>query len=146
MRHAKDDDWSANMIRGIWTSLTANRLTAAARDRNWPVSTQAGFERVLLDNVYGAPWETIEHAADASACDLVHLILAIEMGARVLDGSASLPVLNRRSLAFRALRAAEPDRQDRCAEAPADAFVEQDVARLMKRAIGARSGVHRTNE
>lgn len=144
MRHAQDDDRFGNMIRATWTCLTANRLTAAARARGWPVSTRAGFERVLLDNVYGRPWETAESADDASECDLVHLALAIEMGARILEGSASIADLDRRSRAMRAPRAAEPDRADR-AGGSGDSIVEREVARLMKRAVDARSGVRRAN-
>jgi hypothetical protein len=96
--------------RRAWVELVGTVLPAAAAGRGWPVATPAGFERVLLDHVLGAPWESVIGRPSAETACPLDLILALEMGERLCEGSACLCEMNRRSLA---LRAPEP-----CAHGP----------------------------
>lgn len=87
-------------VRRAFEALCSEELPCAARRRGWPVSSAEAFERLLLDHVLDAPWETRLRGPDG-AC-VLDLVLAVEAGARVLEGSLCLSELNRRSLALRA--------------------------------------------
>ena len=49
-----------NTARGAlvarWFALTRERLPALARERDWPVSEDHCFMRILLDNACGGVW------------------------------------------------------------------------------------------
>lgn len=129
------DGCVGSTVRRAWTHLVACALPAAAQGHGWPVSTREGFERVLLDHAVGAPWETRVRRPCADFACLFDLMIAVETGARVLDGAACVSELNRRSLALRAPRGdcAPPRAVD---DAPG---VDRAVATLMRRAIAAQA-------
>lgn len=97
-------------VRGAFATLVNDRLPAASRGRDWPVVGPEGFKRVLLDHAVGAPWEAALPGSGLPAASLLDLIVAIEMGERLVEGSACIVRLNRRSRAARAPEA-EPARQ-----------------------------------
>jgi hypothetical protein len=91
-------------VRGAFHALVSEALPAAARARGWPVASPAAFERLLLDHVLGAPGEAPGPSADAAAASVVDLMLAVETGARLLEGRLCVLELRRRSLARRRTR------------------------------------------
>jgi regulator of protease activity HflC (stomatin/prohibitin superfamily) len=103
---AQDSDFDS-VIRRSWKHLVEQVLPAEADARGWPVATSPGFERVLLDHVLEAPWEEMAAGPGPGAVGVFDLVLAIEIGQRVLDGEIDLSALNRQSLARRAARASD---------------------------------------
>jgi hypothetical protein len=85
-----------------WLELTREAMPAAARSRDWPVSFDHCFQRILLDNAAGCVWyEVIEkRPAYAHASDRL-LAEAVALGERTLAGEEDLRELNRRSLRLR---------------------------------------------
>ncbi len=119
-------------LRGAFATLVNQRLPAAARGRGWPVAAPDGFERVLLDHALGAPWETALPCPSIATATPFDLMVAIEMGERLIDGAACIVRLNRRSLAMRAARARL------CARAPEPDPCQQAVRALIARARAAQ--------
>jgi hypothetical protein len=85
-----------------WLALTREVLPALSRERNWPVSADHCFQRILLDNACGGRW--YDHITGRPAyrhADAAVLDQAIALGEAALAGTADLHALNRRSLAWR---------------------------------------------
>ena len=80
------------------TRLTGQDLPRAAEARGWPVRTPAEFERLLLDHLRDDPARTPQ-----SPPALVDLVLAVEIGERLLAGNLCCHKMNRR------LGCADPD-------------------------------------
>lgn len=87
--------------RRAFVDLVYETLPSAAGVRGWPVTTPAGFERVLLDHVLGAPFETCLTGPSGASAELFDLILAVETGGRMLEGRCCVAELDRRSRAMR---------------------------------------------
>lgn len=119
------------LARRAWAELVTTVLPAAASGRSWPVATPAAFERVLLDNVLGAPWETVIGRPSAETACALDLILALEMGERAREGLACLSEMNRRSLALRASHTGEPC-PTVCGGRPEPQIDDLDVAALRR--------------
>lgn len=134
MRRQNDGTDLAGTARRAWAELVGEVLPAAARSRGWPVTTPSGFERVLLDHVLGAPWETVIGRPSARTAGALDLIFALEMGERVREGSACLSEMNRRSLALRAPRTGAP--RDR---GPTRDAGDPDVSALLRRAMRSQA-------
>jgi hypothetical protein len=67
-------------VRRAFARLVGDELPRAAAARGWPVRTADEFERLLLDHVQdGAPGD--------GGC-LFDLVLAVELGERLLTGKA----------------------------------------------------------
>jgi hypothetical protein len=109
MRDIGEDGDFAGQVRRAFRELVCEALPAAARSRGWPVARPADFERMLLDHVCGAPWETAVPGGRAGAVCPLDLALAVETGARVLEGSACLGEIARRSGTMRAAACDAPD-------------------------------------
>ncbi|MEO0620434.1 MAG: hypothetical protein AAFZ01_14285 [Pseudomonadota bacterium] len=93
-------DW----LRDRWRRLFERELPRAAADRDWPVSADHCFARILLDNACGCPWrEIIRPPAWRNAQPHI-LLTAIVTGERVLTGDADLDALNDQSLRMRGKR------------------------------------------
>jgi hypothetical protein len=135
MRDMPDSLGFDEVVRAAWAALIRDILPAAARGRNWPVGSPAGFERILLDHVLGAPWESLVAAPSGCNADPLDLVLAIEMGERLAAGSASISDLNRRSLALRANRTGTA--RGACDGCGPPSVSEDDAAALMQRAIAS---------
>jgi len=121
-------------VREAFRALVAEALPAAAAARGWPVAAAPDFERLLLDHACGAPWDG-PAGCGAARTSLLELVLAVETGARLLDGGACVAELSRRSLDLRAAACAAP-----CALAPREddqALCDREVRDLMRRAITA---------
>ena len=89
-----------------WLELTRHLLPAAAPDRGWPVRADHCFQRIFLDNACDGVW--YDHIAGRPAyarADPVILDRAVALAEAALAGDADLALLNRRSLAWRKLRA-----------------------------------------
>jgi hypothetical protein len=119
-------------VRRAWAALLAD-LPRAARGRAWPVDSAAGFERILLDHVLDTPWESAISPPSTRNADPFDLVLAIEMGERLLAGTASVSELDRRSLALRAERTGQP--RHCCGPCKAGALADDAAADLLHRAI-----------
>lgn len=85
-----------------WLRLTRAILPALAAGRQWPVSADHCFQRILLDNAVDGRWTdrvvgrpAYRHIADDA------LARAVALGEACVDDTADLPALNRRSLAWR---------------------------------------------
>lgn len=75
-------------VRRAFHRLTSEDLPRAALDRNWPVRTPAEFERLLLDHLR-------DHDDGGAPC-LFDLVMAIEVGERMLAGSLCCSTMSRR--------------------------------------------------
>lgn len=98
-------------VRETWRDLVGIVLPRAAQRRGWAVTGPAALERVILDAVCDGPWE---ETARGTGIGIVELVLAIELGERILVGQVDVADLDRRSIRA---RAAPPD--------------ESEVARLL---------------
>ena len=101
--HAQPLDAPARVaLEARWLDLTRRRMPEAAAARAWPVRFDHCFQRILLDNATGGTWydaiplrPAYRHAPDAVLRE------AVRLGEAALGGTADLPDLNRRSLAWR---------------------------------------------
>ncbi|MBP7001273.1 hypothetical protein [Amaricoccus sp.] len=114
-------------LRRAFGALVGEALPAAARRRGWPVATPAAFERLILDHVLDAPFESALRGRTAGPLELA---MAVELAARMLEGGVSVAAVQARS---RALRAAQPA----FAGTPAARDCAGAVAALMRRAAAA---------
>jgi hypothetical protein len=89
-------------VRRAFTRLTHDELPRAATARGWPVKTPEEFERLLLD-----------HLSDEPGCAkppcTVDLILAVELGERLLAGRLCCVRMSRR---LRCAAARDPRRAE----------------------------------
>ena len=84
-----------------WFALTRDRMPDLAESRDWPVSEDHCFQRILLDNAIGAKWaDQIPAPAYIHAPDEV-MRRAVELGEAAIEGSEDLAALNANSLAWR---------------------------------------------
>ncbi len=91
-------DRFADSLHAAWARMIGQDLPAAAARAGWPVREPADFERILLDRVLGEGW--------AGPADDLDLILALELGGRVLAGEVCPVALDRESRARREVAAA----------------------------------------
>jgi hypothetical protein len=92
-------DGFTDSLHATWARLIGQDLPAAAVRAGWPLREPADFERILLDRVLGAAW--------AGPADDLDLILAVELGSRVLAGAVCPIALDRESRTRREAAAAE---------------------------------------
>ncbi|MFW2829149.1 GCN5-related N-acetyltransferase [Sphingomonas sp. ID0503] len=96
-------DWAS--LERSWLELTRKRLPAEAAARDWPVSADHCFQRILLDNACGGCWyDHISGRPAYAAADSALLLRALHLGEAVLDGNGDLIQLNARSLVWRKQR------------------------------------------
>ena len=89
-------------LRRRWRELVERRLPGVARTRrDWPVSLDHCFARILLDNAAGRPWRELTLPPAWRRMPAPALAAALALGEAVLAGEADLSELNRRSLAWR---------------------------------------------
>ena len=94
-------------LEAEWLALTRETLPALARARDWPVSADHCFQRILLDNAVGGRWYDAVAARPAYRHIATKaLARAVALAHAAIAGEADLRDLNRRSLAWR--RAAKP--------------------------------------
>ena len=89
-------------IEACWLQLTRETLPTLARGRDWPVSADHCFQRILLDHAVGGRW--YDHVAGRPAYAHVAadaLARAIALGEAVATGNADLHTLNAQSIAWR---------------------------------------------
>lgn len=89
-------------LEARWLALTRVTLPALARTRDWPVSADHCFQRILLDHAVGGCW--YDHIAARPAyrhLDDERLAAAVALAERVAAGEADLAAYNRQSLAWR---------------------------------------------
>jgi hypothetical protein len=89
-------------VRRAFVDLVFETLPAAACVRGWPVTTPAGFERLLLDHVLGSPFETRLSGPSGASAGVFDLLVAVEVAGRILEGRCCVAELDRRSRALRA--------------------------------------------
>ena len=102
MRDCGDAKVFEATVRRAFTRLTRDDLPRAAVARGWPVKTPEEFERLLLD-----------HLSDEPGCGrppcMVDLILAVELGERLLAGNLCCVTMSRR---LRCAAARDPRRAE----------------------------------
>jgi hypothetical protein len=81
MQGGKDAVTFEATVRRAYARLTREELPKAAEARGWPIRTSDDFERLLLDHLHDAPGEPRPEPC------LVDLVLAIELGERLLAGN-----------------------------------------------------------
>lgn len=89
-------------LEARWLELTRVTLPALAPTRDWPVSADHCFQRILLDDAVGGCW--YDHVAGRPAyrhLDAAALQRAVATAEAVVAGDADLHLLNRQSLAYR---------------------------------------------
>ncbi len=79
-------------VRAAWRSLVCEALPREACRQGWPMREAPDFERILLDAVTDGP----------GAAGLHEIMLAVELGGRVLDGQTCIRRLDHASRALRA--------------------------------------------
>jgi hypothetical protein len=89
----------ADTLRATWKQLIGQDLPEAAARAGWPLRDPEAFERILLDRVLGEGW--------AGPADDLDLILAVELGGRVLEGKVCPVALDRESRTKREAAAAD---------------------------------------
>ncbi|MEM7662256.1 MAG: GCN5-related N-acetyltransferase [Pseudomonadota bacterium] len=88
-------------VRAKWRRLVEIELPAEAKNRDWPVTEDHCFARILLDNAAGQPWRNaVKPPAWRNAPEEL-LTRAIDLGAACINGTESLQVLNENSLKLR---------------------------------------------
>jgi hypothetical protein len=78
-------------VRRAFARLTSEDLPRAAEDRGWPVRTPEEFQRLLLDHLHeqsGMP--------RGEAASLFDMVLAVELGERLMAGSLCCDRMSRR--------------------------------------------------
>ena len=96
-----NEDAARTNLVDRWFELTRTKMPRLAGDRGWPVRFDHCFQRILLDHAAGGPWrDSIGTPAWRNASDR-QLRDAVELGERVVAGSADLTALNRQSLRWR---------------------------------------------
>ena len=103
MRSPPDQDRAARERH--WLTLTRQTLPDLAHSRDWPISADHCFQRVLLDHACGGRW--YDHIPERPAyrhAPREILEAAITLGEAVAAGSADLRPLNARSLRWRGKR------------------------------------------
>ena len=92
-------------LEAEWLDLTRSRLPALSAARDWPVSADHCFQRILLDHATGGVWyDAIEGRPAYRAASLDVLSRAVALGQRVETGEEPLAPLNRQSLDWRGKR------------------------------------------
>ncbi len=81
-------------VRRAFTRLTSEDLPRAAEARGWPVRTPAEFKRLLLDHLNDMPRPPQPEGTHPCLFDMV---LAVELGERLLSGKLCCATMNRRS-------------------------------------------------
>lgn len=94
MRGSDDPKEFEATVRRAFARLTGQDLPHAARSRGWPVRTPEEFERLLLDHLRDTPADAPRAIPDQPC--LVDLILAVELGERLLAGNLCCATMNRR--------------------------------------------------
>jgi hypothetical protein len=89
-------------LEARWLTITRYALPALAAERQWPVSADHCFQRILLDAAVGGRWydAIVGRPAYRHADDDV-LQRAVQLGEAAIAGKADLTALNRRSLGWR---------------------------------------------
>lgn len=89
-------------LEAAWLMLTKVEMPALASARDWPVSADHCFQRILLDNAVGGIWyDAIPQRPAYRHAEAAVLARAIALGRAAIEGSADLHALNARSLAWR---------------------------------------------
>ena len=92
-------------LEARWLELTRYVLPALAVERDWPVSADHCFQRILLDHACGGGWYT--HIAGRPAyrhADPMILAQAVALAEEVRAGTRDLAAMNRQSLMWRGKR------------------------------------------
>lgn len=101
-------------LEACWLHLTRDALPAQAPARGWPIAHDHCFQRVLLDNACGGPWYDRIIGRPAYRCaDRPTLQRAVRLAEAALNGTADLPALNARSLAWRGEKPVHPPRPEK---------------------------------
>jgi hypothetical protein len=83
MGHGDEADFEATVRRAL-ERLTVHELPRAAAARGWPVRTPAEFRRLLFEHLRDRP-AGVTAAGSRNPC-LIDMILAVELGERLLSG------------------------------------------------------------
>ena len=88
MGHSADvTDFDAT-VRRAFARLTGEDLPRAAAARGWPVRTASEFQQLLVDHV--------RDVRGRGECCLFDLVLAVELGERLLSGKLCCKTMSRR--------------------------------------------------
>jgi hypothetical protein len=89
-------------LENRWKHLTNELLPAQAASRNWPISQNHCFQRVLLDHACGCVWYDVILSRPAYRhAPLGVLTKAIRTAEDCLNGAVDVSQLNRQSLKMR---------------------------------------------
>jgi len=94
-------------LEARWLDLTRVTLPALAQDRDWPVSADHCFQRILLDAACDGVWydSITDRPAYRRAPDTI-LVQAVTLGEAAVAGTVDLAALDARSRAWRRARKA----------------------------------------
>lgn len=85
-----------------WRHLVFNELPKVAADHEWPVTRAYRIRAVILDNVFGVPWEQVLHPGSLNArLSGGQLARAVHLAEGLASRSVPFPRLYARSEALR---------------------------------------------
>lgn len=101
LQFAQVEEPSEHEVRLQWRHLVGERLPRAALERNWVITDDHCFARVLLDVTLSRPWREIVKPPAWRHTPISQLGQAISLGEALLDGSQDIDDLNAISLRLR---------------------------------------------
>lgn len=101
---AQLEDPYEHMVRQKWRHLVGARLPRAALQRNWPITNDHCFARILLDVTLDRPWKDVVKPPAWRHTPICQLEHAISLGEALLGNAQNIDDLNQKSLSLRRLR------------------------------------------
>lgn len=101
---AQFEDPNEHKVRQKWRHLVGERLPRAALERDWPITNDHCFARILLDVTLNRPWREAVRPPAWRHTPICKLAKAISLGEALLHNTQSVDDLNKRSLSLRRRR------------------------------------------
>jgi len=98
------EDPEEHEIRARWRHLVGDRLPRAALERNWSITADHCFARILLDVTLRRPWRDVVSPPAWRHTPISQLEQAIALGKALLGRSQNIDDLNEISLKLRRSR------------------------------------------
>ncbi|MEM9440093.1 MAG: hypothetical protein AAGA73_06580 [Pseudomonadota bacterium] len=97
------EDPCEDVVRQTWRHLVGVRLPRAALERNWPVTADHCFARILLDVTLERPWRDVVKPPAWRHMPICQMETAISLGEALLSNEQNIDDLNKQSLSLRRL-------------------------------------------
>lgn len=95
------EDPYEHTVRQKWRHLIGERLPRVAQERNWPITDDHCFARILLDVTLDRPWRDVVKPPAWRHTPICELEKAISLGEALFDKTQNIDDLNKKSLSLR---------------------------------------------